>query len=90
MLNVATEMVADAGLWREMANSYTLASGTDAPKVRQLSLTAMRISPPDKHRSPWPRSNTRIVHRSTALLGTYDEARWSGVGCVAAGELTNS
>jgi short subunit dehydrogenase-like uncharacterized protein len=90
MLNVAKEMSANPDLRRQMANPYTLVSGTGAPKVRQPSLSKIGY---DEDFTAWQAPfvmaaiNTRIVHRSNALSGysygsdfTYDEAMLVGRG----------
>ena len=101
MLNILEEVSADPSLRRVLTNPYALAPEGMRTGVRQRNVT---IPTRDEASGRWVAPfvmasvNTRIVHRSHALLGRpwgedflYDEAMMTGsgpLGAVKAGAIT--
>lgn len=101
MLNVLDEAKADPSLRRVLTNPYALAPEGMRTGVRQPNVTApMRDEASGRWVAPFVMAsvNTRIVHRSHALLGRpwgddflYDEALMTGhgpLGAARAGAVT--
>ncbi|MBU2099144.1 MAG: saccharopine dehydrogenase, partial [Gammaproteobacteria bacterium] len=87
MMNVAKEAAADPSLRREMADPYSLCPAANKPQVRQTKITAVLDEDVNSWIAPFVMEaiNTRVVHRSNALLGQpwgqdflYDEAVMTG------------
>ena len=87
MVNVAKEAAADPALRREMADPYALCPADSKPHIRQPKITAVMDEDVNSWIAPFVMEaiNTRIVHRSNALLGhlwgkdfLYDEAVMTG------------
>jgi len=90
LMNVAKEAAADPALRKELQNPYALCPKDRRPKTRQQSLNAPLF---DHDFQSWlapfimAAINTRVVHRSNALLNyaygeqfRYDEAMLAGKG----------
>ena len=90
LMNVVREAAANPALRQELADPYSLCPGGGALKVRQPDVSSAAF---DADFSAWVAPfvmsgiNTRIVHRTNALLGqaygagfTYDEAVLAGRG----------
>jgi short subunit dehydrogenase-like uncharacterized protein len=90
LINVAKEAVENPALRRELRNPYLLCPKDHQPKVRQESLSRPQY---DSDFEAWLAPfimagiNTRVVHRSSALLNylygedfRYDEAMLTGAG----------
>ncbi len=96
LMNVIKEAAADPALRRQLANPYSLCPPARSPAVRQPSVLFAEFDEDfGRWAAPFVMSaiNTRIVHRSNALLEhaygadfTYDEAMLTGRGL--AGRLT--
>jgi short subunit dehydrogenase-like uncharacterized protein len=90
MMNVAKEAAADSSLRKELADPYSICPVGFAPRVRQPEVTSAQFDADfNSWLAPFVMSgiNTRIVHRSNALLDgaygagfTYDEAVLTGPG----------
>lgn len=87
MMNVAKEAASDPALRREMADPYSLCPADSKPQVRQHKITAALDEDVNSWIAPFVMEaiNTRVVHRSNALLGQpwgqdflYDEAVMTG------------
>jgi short subunit dehydrogenase-like uncharacterized protein len=87
MMNVAKEVVNDPALRREMADPYSLCPAASKPVIRQHKITAAMDEDVNSWIAPFVMEsiNTRVVHRSNALLGhpwgqdfLYDEAVMTG------------
>lgn len=87
MMNVAREAARDPTLRREMADPYSLCPADSKPGVRQPRIKAVMDEDVDSWIAPFVMEaiNTRVVHRSNALLGQpwgqdflYDEAVMTG------------
>lgn len=87
MMNVAKEAARDPALRREMADPYSLCPAENRPLVRQYKITAGMDDDVNSWIAPFVMEaiNTRVVHRSNALLGhpwgqnfLYDEAVMTG------------
>jgi short subunit dehydrogenase-like uncharacterized protein len=87
MMNVAKEAATDPALRREMADPYSLCPADSKPRVRQSKITAVMDEDVNSWIAPFVMEaiNTRVVHRSNALLGhpwgqdfLYDEAVMTG------------
>ncbi|MDO8907260.1 MAG: saccharopine dehydrogenase NADP-binding domain-containing protein [Pseudohongiella sp.] len=87
MMNVAKEAVSDPALRRELADPYSLCPPDSKPEVRQPKITAAMDDDVDSWIAPFVMEaiNTRVVHRSNALLRhpwgqdfLYDEAVMTG------------
>jgi len=87
MMNVAKEAAADPALRRELQDPYSICPSDNKPTVRQHKITAVRDEDVDSWIAPFVMEgiNTRVVHRSHALLGhpwgqdfLYDEAVMTG------------
>jgi len=87
MMNVAKEAARDPALRREMADPYSLCPPDSKPLVRQYKITAGMDDDVSSWIAPFVMEaiNTRVVHRSNALLGhpwgenfLYDEAVMTG------------
>jgi short subunit dehydrogenase-like uncharacterized protein len=90
LFNVAKEAAADPALRKELQNPYALCPKDRRPKIRQQSLSAPHF---DSDFQSWlapfimAAINTRVVHRSNALMNyaygeqfRYDEAMLAGRG----------
>lgn len=90
LLNVAKEAAADPALRRELRNPYSLCPPYGVAMVRQDSLSRPEYDPDfDSWLAPFVMAaiNTKVVHRSNALLNfgygrdfRYDEAMLAGHG----------
>lgn len=87
MMNVAKEAARDPALRREMADPYSLCPADNRPLVRQYKITAGMDDDVKSWIAPFVMEaiNTRVVHRSNAVLGypwgqnfLYDEAVMTG------------
>jgi len=87
MMNVAKEAAADPALRRELQDPYSICPPDRKPTVRQNRITAVREEEIESWIAPFVMEgiNTRVVHRSHALLGhpwgmdfLYDEAVMTG------------
>jgi short subunit dehydrogenase-like uncharacterized protein len=87
MMNVAKEAARDPALRREMADPYSLCPAAGKASVRQPKITAVLDKDVNSWIAPFVMEaiNTRVVHRSNALLGhpwgqdfLYDEAVMTG------------
>lgn len=87
MMNVAKEAAKDPALRREMSDPYSLCPADSKPTVRQPNIKATLDEGVDSWIAPFVMEaiNTRVVHRSNALLGQpwgqdflYDEAVMTG------------
>jgi len=101
MLNMVEEASKDPSLRRVLTNPYALAPAGMRTGVRQPNVTLpMRDEASERWVAPFVMAsvNTRVVHRSHALLGRpwgddflYDEAMMTGsgpIGAVRAGGIT--
>ncbi len=89
MMNVAREAARDPALRRELADPYSLCPPDRKPRIRQPEVKAAMDEDVDSWIAPFVMEaiNTRVVHRSNALLGQpwgqdflYDEAVMTGRG----------
>ena len=90
LMNVVKEAASDAALRKELADPYSLCPPGVAPKVRQPEVRAVEFDADfDAWAAPFVMTaiNTRVVHRTNALLQqaygagfTYDEAMLMGRG----------
>ena len=90
IMNVAKEAAADSSLRRELADPYSICPAEFAPRVRQPEVTSAQFDVDfNNWLAPFVMSgiNTRIVHRTNALLDgaygagfAYDEAVLAGQG----------
>jgi short subunit dehydrogenase-like uncharacterized protein len=90
LMNVIKETVANPALRKELANPYSLCPRSHRPKTRQPGIAGVQFDADfDAWIAPFVMSgiNTRIVHRSNALLDgaygagfTYGEAVLTGKG----------
>lgn len=87
MMNVAKEVASDSALRRDMADPYSLCPADSKPVVRQHKITAAMDEDVNSWIAPFVMEgiNTRVVHRSNAMLGhpwgqdfLYDEAVMTG------------
>jgi len=90
LINLAKEAAADPALRKELQNPYVLCPKDHRPKTRQQSLSGPHY---DRDFQSWlapfimAAINTRVVHRSNALMNyaygeqfRYDEAMLAGTG----------
>ncbi len=98
MMNVMRELGADPGLRKVLGNPYSIAPEPQRTGVRQPNVTAPTRDEASAHwLAPFMMAvvNTRVVHRSHALLGRpwgeefrYDEASMMGRGTAGAVRAT--
>ena len=94
LMNAVKEAAADPAVRREMADPYAICPADGAKRVRQPNVHGVQFDADFKRWvGPFVMAtvNTRVVHRSHALLGhpwgegfTYDEAMCTGVGAKGA------
>jgi short subunit dehydrogenase-like uncharacterized protein len=90
IMNVAKEAAADSSLRKELADPYSICPAEFSPRVRQPEVTSAQFDADfNNWVAPFVMSgiNTRIVHRTNALLDgaygagfAYDEAVLTGQG----------